>query len=120
MASWTRQYILISVDWAAGVQIKLGKQESAFRFRFLLVQNKYASPLQHDGGLADHRCFPGNPPPLLRMKVFLFFGLGMSWISITCIVLCFFAEREREKDVRDMGTNVTSFGPHCHIVILTA
>jgi len=34
---------------------------------------------------ADHRCLAGSPPPppLLRRTVFLFFGFGMSWISIT-------------------------------------
>jgi hypothetical protein len=50
MVSWTRQYILISVGWTAGVQIKLGKQKFAFKFRFLLVQKEMRVRYRHDGG----------------------------------------------------------------------
>jgi hypothetical protein len=101
---------------------------SFFLFLFASTEINTLSPLQvRRRSGRDHRCFAGNPPPpLLRTKVFLFLGFGMSWISITCIVLCFFAEKEEgKKDVyfrskkkmfRDMVISITAVGSHWHSI----
>jgi len=46
----------------------------------------------------NHQCLPWwEPPPLFfAKKVFLFLGFGISWMSITWIVLCFLASQSKK------------------------